>query len=171
MSKILGSWSSMRTYLENEMLAPVLHGRVRYNCTRYVGMDNCHIFEVFIDGRKAKQFSWETVNSYFIDSGLKKESQPVGVREYWEEFWPLLESIPMSERSEYTDDEFCEALERYRNQPIRNSIHSENPLVRMFAILDRRIGKRTLIRLKEAEKAQPEFLRQFFRLRLEAEHL
>jgi hypothetical protein len=41
----------------------------------------------------------------------------------------------------------------------------------MFAILDRRVGKRTLIRLKETEDAQPDFLRQFYRLRLEAEHL
>ena len=39
MSKILGSWSGMRKYLEQEMLAECLHGRVRYNCNSYVGMD------------------------------------------------------------------------------------------------------------------------------------
>ena len=33
MGKILGSWSGMRKYLEQEMLASVLHGRVRYGCT------------------------------------------------------------------------------------------------------------------------------------------
>ncbi|WP_442861330.1 hypothetical protein [Butyrivibrio sp. XB500-5] len=42
MGKILKSWSGMRKYLENEMLADSLRGRVRYNCTAYVGMDVCH---------------------------------------------------------------------------------------------------------------------------------
>ena len=30
MSKVLGSWSGMRRYLEQEMLAECLHGRIRY---------------------------------------------------------------------------------------------------------------------------------------------
>lgn len=62
----------MRKYLEQDMLAEVLKGRVRYGCTAYIGMDGCRIFEVCIDGKQVKRFSWETVNSYFIDSGLKK---------------------------------------------------------------------------------------------------
>ena len=49
MGKILGSWSGMRKYLEQEMLAEPLRGRVRYGCTRYVGMDNCHIFDITVD--------------------------------------------------------------------------------------------------------------------------
>ena len=66
MGKILGSWSGMRKYLEKEMLAECLNGRVRYNCTSCIGMDGCHIFEIYIDNKLIKQFSWETVNTYFI---------------------------------------------------------------------------------------------------------
>ena len=66
MKKAEGSWSGMRKYLEKEMLAPSLYGRVRYNCTAYVGMDGCHIYELYMDDNLTKQFSWETVNSYFI---------------------------------------------------------------------------------------------------------
>ena len=66
MSKVLGSWSGMRRYLEQDMLAECLHGRIRYGCTTYVGMDGCHIFEICVDGKQIKRFSWETVNSYFI---------------------------------------------------------------------------------------------------------
>lgn len=167
MFKILGSWSGMRKYLEKEMLAPSLQGRVRYGCTHYVGMDNCRIFEVFLDGRKAKRFSWETVNSYFIQQGLT--GRPFGTREYWQDFWPLLERTPMPERSEYTDEEFCDALTLYRSQLISDSLLSENPLVRMFAILDHRVGKRTLEKLKETVDRQPPWLQPFYRLRLEAE--
>ena len=144
MSKILGSWSGMRKYLEQEMLAQCLQGRVQYNCTSYVGMDGCHIFEIYIDTKLVKQFSWETVNTYFVYNGYKRNGKSVGIREYWDEFWPLIDTVPMETRMEYTDNEFCDALEKYRNQSIKDSINSENPIVRMFAILDRRVGKRTI---------------------------
>lgn len=167
MKKVLGSWSGMRKYLEQEMLAPELQGRVRYNCTRYVGMDNCHIFEIYVDGRKIKQFSWETVNSYFINNGFTK-IRPSGIKEYWKEFWTLLDTVPESERWEYTDEEFCTALEIYRSQQIGSSLGSPNPLVRMFAILDRRVGKRTLAKLEGTAGAQPAWLQFFYQLRLDA---
>ncbi len=171
MKKILGSWSGMRKYLEKEILADSLHERIRYNCTRYVGMDNCHIFEIYIDNIKVKSFSLETVNTYFIKKGLTENKAPFGIQEYWNEFYPLLDSIPIKDRSEYTDEEFCEALEMYRNQSIEISLDSKNPLVRMFAILDRRVGKRTLAILKETLDVQPEWLKQFYNLRLSAENI
>lgn len=169
--KKLGSWSGMRKYLEKEMLAASLQGRVRYNCTRYVGMDCCHIVEIYVDGKMVKQFSWETVNSYFINQSLTKNKNPFGVQEYWDEFWTLLDAIPKSARSEYTDGEFCEALAAYRNQQIEASLTSDDPLVRMFAILDRRVGKRTLAKLKETAGIQPTWLEQFYTLRFHAEHI
>lgn len=171
MSKVLGSWSGMRKYLEKEIIAPSLLGKVRYNCTRYVGMDDCHIFELYINDKKIKQFSWETVNSYFINTGLKMNNRPFGVLEYWNEYWTLLDTIPMNERTEYTDNEFCNALEIYRQQRIEDSIHSDNPLVMMFAILDRRIGKRTLMHLKASIVHQPIWLQQLYTIRLDSENL
>ncbi len=171
MAKILGSWSGMRKYLENEMLAESLRGRVRYGCTSYAGMDGCRIFEICIEGKIIKRFSWETVNSYFIEKGYKTNSDPYGEREYWDEFWTLLDKYPLNARTEYTDNEFCDALEKYRNQDIQESIVSDNPLVRMFALLDRRIGKRTLSRIREGIEDQPPWLKQIYYLRVIAENL
>ncbi|NLM56570.1 MAG: hypothetical protein GX192_03865 [Clostridiales bacterium] len=168
MGKILGSWSGMRKYLEKDMLAECLRGRVRYNCTAYPGMDGCHIFEVYIDDKLVKQFSWETVNTYFIKNGYKKNPDPYGIMEYWEEFWSLLDAVPMKSRTEYTDNEFCDALKEYRNHSIEKSLNSENPIVRMFAILDRRVGKRTLANIKNTTENQPEWLRQFYQLRFDS---
>ena len=74
MSKILGSWSGIRKYLEQEMLADCLKKQVRYSCTTYVGMDGCCIIEVFINDVLAKRFSWETVNTFFIENGYKEKS-------------------------------------------------------------------------------------------------
>ena len=171
MGKILGSWSGMRKYLEQEMLADSLKGRIRYGCTTYIGMDGCHIFEVCIDGVQVKRFSWETVNTYFIDNGYTKNPHPIGISEYWTEFWSLLNKYSIDKRTEYTDDEFCEALGAYRNKDIQESINSTNPLVRMFAVLDRRIGKRTLAKISDTINEQPEWLRQFYNLRFEAEKI
>jgi hypothetical protein len=171
MEKILGSWSGMRKYLEQEMLAPSLQGRLRYGCTSYVGMDGCHIFEICIDGVQVKRFSWETVNTYFINNGYSTNLNPTGISEYWNDFWYLMDKYPLDKRTEYTDEEFCQALEVYRNQSIQDSINSQNPLVRMFAVLDRRIVKRTLIKLHEVVEEQPEWLRQFYLLRLHSEKI
>lgn len=166
MSKILGSWSGMRKYLEQEMLAEELHGRVRYNCTSYVGMDGCHVVEVYIDDVLAKRFSWETVNSYFISNGLKTKDSHSDRQDYWKDFWTVLNKTPLHMRTEYTDEEFCEALERYRNQPIKESLCSENPIERMFAILDRRVRKRTLESCADSIQKEPQWLRPFYELRL-----
>lgn len=169
MSKILGSWSGMRKYLEQDMLAKSLQGRVRYRCTEYVGMDGCRFFDICIDGKQIKRFSWETVNSYFIDNGYTSNKKPIGREEYWAEFWQLLDKYPISHRTEYTDEEFCDALEKYRNQDIQKSLHSNNPLIRMFAIFDRRVGKRTLTKLKIECDNQPKWLQQLYSIRFEAE--
>ncbi|MBQ8848890.1 MAG: hypothetical protein IJ011_00990 [Clostridia bacterium] len=118
-----------------------------------------------------KRFSWETVNTYFIDNGYTKNPHPSGISEYWAEFMPLLKKYSIDQRTEYTDEEFCEALEVYRNQDIQKSISSCNPLVRMFAVLDRRIGKRTLAKIYDATEEQPEWLRQFYILRTNAENI
>ncbi len=169
MSKILGSWSGMRKFLEKEMLAEALIGRIRYGCTSYVGMDGCHIFEICIDGKQIKRFSLETVNSYFIDKGYTSTKNPCVLGEYWTEFWPLLDKYPITDRTEYTDKEFCDALEKYRNQDIQESLLSNNPLIRMFAILDRRVGKRSLTKLKCEFDKQPQWLQQIYLLRFDAE--
>lgn len=74
-------------------------------------------------------------------------------------------------RSEHTDEEFCEALAAYRNQPVFQSLRADDPLVRMFAVLDRRVGKRTLAEIQQTISAQPEWLKTFYILRLQAEGL
>lgn len=166
-----GSWSGMRKYLEKEMLAESLKDRIRYGSTTYVGMDGWRIFEVYVDGKQVKRFSLDTLNNYFIDKGYKTIKNTYGAGEYWDEFWMLYREHPLQNRTEYTCDEFCEALTQYRNQDIKCSIYSDNPIVRMFAILDRRVGKRTLERLKDTIDKQPEWLKQLYVLRFEAESL
>ena len=134
MPKILGSWGGMRRYLEQEMLAPRLRGRVRYGCTTYVGMDGCRIFTLALDGKVVRRFSWETVNSWLLAAGKKGPSATqAGIAGYWEGFWQGLEAVPPAKRPVHTDGEFCEALARYRSQPIAASLASSDRLVEAVA--------------------------------------
>ena len=64
-----------------------------------------------------------------------------------------------------------DAIREYKNLDIKESINSPNPMVRMFAIMDRRIGKRTLINIISEVDNQPQWLQFFYKLRLESENL
>ena len=80
-----------------------------------------------------------------------------------------MDAVPLKSRTEYTDKEFSDALGHYRNQSIEESINSENPIERMFAVLDRRVGKRTLASLKERGSDLPQWLYSIYETRMNAE--
>ena len=56
----------------------------------------------------------------------------------------------------------------FRNLSIQDALKSEDYIIKTLAILDKRVGKRTLQKIKEAEKYKnyPEWARQFYELRL-----
>ena len=61
----------------------------------------------------------------------------------------------------------------FLNLPIDEALNHESYLIRLFAILDRRVGKRTLKRIVD-EKVYleyPKWIRQFYEVRLSAEGL
>ena len=151
-----GSWKGMKKHLEQEMLCPELKGRISYHYEKYPkfgGTSAC--FTLLLDVNVVKRFGFMYAYARLIDQGRLVSGQ-------------YFESIPQQERDEYADDEFSQALKKYRNQPIQESIQSNDPIVRMFAILDRRIGKRTLERLKENINDQPEWLRCLYCVRVAA---
>ena len=160
-----GSWSGMRKYLEKEMLAESLKGRVRYWCTTYPGMDGCRVFEICIDDVYKKQFAWDTL---YADM-LKKKIDDSDIT--WSSMMHYVDENSVELRDVHICKDFCDALADYRNQDIKVSIQSDNPIVRMFAILDRRVGKRTLEKLKDTLDEQPEWLKQFYILRFKSENL
>ncbi len=147
-----GSWKGMKKRLEQDMLCEKLRGRVSYHFEVYPKLSNgSGCFHVMLDGETVKKFSY-----YY--SSAKFE---------WSRDFPW--KFPMEERDEYTSWEFAEALKAYRNQSIAESLASSNPIQRMFAIVDRRVGKRTLLKLRDSLQGQPDWLRTFYEARLTAE--
>ena len=166
MKNAQGSWSGMRKYLEKEMLADSLKGRVSYFCSTFVGMHGFGLFAIKVDGIAVKQFSMETVAS-----GVYTGGKPVCMTTYWKGYWAEKGKTPLGSRREFDDEEFSDALRQYRGLRINDSLLSYNPIVRMFAILDRRAGKRTLEKISATVEAQPEWLQFFYKLRMDAEDI
>ncbi len=163
-----GSWSGMRKYLEQDMLAEPLHGRIRYDCTAYPQANySSRMFALWVDGEIVQRFCIEEACRWFVETGRIQWEKHGEITDRWRAFWPLLKQTPPSARQAYTDDEFAQALAAYRSQDVQTSLHSDSPIVRMFALLDRRIGKRSLAAFRETLDHQPEWLQRIYYLREE----
>ena len=67
--------------------------------------------------------------------------------------------------------DFLEAVTTYLKTDITTALNSDNYILRALAYMDRRVGKRTLLKIKEEVTALPEWIKQFYRIRCEAEGL
>lgn len=153
------SWSAMRKQLEQNWICPALRGRVQYFAARYRKThDSEGGVAIRVDGKelfRSDYFQW-------CDKVHEGRKQPQC--HCWEDCHDY--AVTQGGFDQFT---FYEAFYIYANQDIRRSIQSPNPVVRLFAILDRRVGTRTLRALAGEIGSQPEWLQPFYRLRLEAQ--
>lgn len=147
------SWSGIRKQLESNYLCAVLQGRIQYFVTRYPKTSDVYTrVAIRLDGE-------EILKSDFIE--WRRAS--VGL-------WATPENdIVIHNRGGFDSVEFYRAFHKYQNQKIELSIGDEDPLVRLFAILDKRVGKRKLCGLVYDVERQPEWLKPFYYLRMKAE--
>lgn len=66
---------------------------------------------------------------------------------------------------------FYNAFAEFDQQGIEMSLKSENLIVRIFAVLDRRVGKRRLALMKETIAEEPDTFQEFYAIRVKAEGL
>ncbi|WP_422653295.1 SF0329 family protein [Clostridium tetani] len=67
--------------------------------------------------------------------------------------------------------QFTDAVEKFLNLSIGDSLTSKNPLIQLLAIVDRRVGIRTLKKIMNSISEQPMWLQYFYKLRLQAEEV
>jgi hypothetical protein len=158
------SWSGLNKWL-NECLCEELKGRITYFLTRYHKVhDSYGRAAILLDGKELVCFSW--IEQY------KKEQQVFEKRAEdrsrdWLGIYDELRPV-WNETCTLCEWDFLSAVLEYRNLSIQDALNSEDYIIKTFAILDKRVGKRTLQRIKEAEeyKKYPEWVRQFYELRL-----
>lgn len=174
------SWSGLRKQLENEFLCPQLRGRVQYFLTHYHNAhDDYGRIAIRVDG---KEYLWGNPYAYYekgyaaLENRIKRENQ-IPPRE-WSPKGTLHErenrEIENHVKSQAIHDgvleigDITKAIRIYTQSPIRASLQHDSPLVRLLAILDYRVGKRTLLKVRDTLESQPQWLQFFYRLRLEA---
>lgn len=162
----MATWSGMRKKLEREYLAESLRGHIQYYATSY---RKSHDHE----GRAAIRYDGkEIIKGCYWNNWMKAGLFPRD--EKWER--------RMAMENAYMDDValklgvfdqrcFYRAFEEFEHQSIEESLVSDNLIIRIFAILDRRIGKRRLLLMQETINDEPEMFQEFFAIRAKAEGL
>lgn len=157
-------WSKTRKAMY-ERMAPTLKGRVKYDfeyCrpkyrTEPPANPKCHcvfcsynrFFKIVLDG---------TTEIMIANSDVYYKS----------ESYPTEEEKRRKGLFEIRDVAY--AMHLYLNVwSIKKCLSWENPVVYLFALLDRRVGKRTIRKIYEQRKEKPEWVQRFICLRAEAE--
>ncbi len=156
------SWSDLNGRLTG-FLCPELKGRLTYFLTRYHKVHNSYgRAAVRLDGRETVCFSW--IEMYRQESDLHEIWEETGV---WDESDPELKA-KWDESAVYYEMDFLAAAAEFLQMPVGEALCSDNYIIRIFAIVDRRVGKRTLGRIKESGESVdlPRWVRQLYELRL-----
>ena len=150
----MSSWSGIRKKLETEYLAPSLRGHIQYYATSYSRSPD-H------EGRAAIRYDGkEIIKGCYYNNWIKADLFPKD--EKYEK--------RMKEEFAFMDDTALR-LGIFDQQSIEMSLKSENLIVRIFAVLDRRVGKRRLALMKETIAEEPDTFREFYAIRMKAEGL
>ena len=172
------SWSGIRGRLEKDLLCEKLRGRVQYFLTHYHGApDQYGRFCVRLDGKEiifANPYHDMAESRAAEDVRREMGEDRDWYRLYEEDRERYDEIFRMADRRCIENNtmeiyHIMDALRTYLRTPVQASIRSDNPLLRMFAIVDRRIGKRTLARLSDSTERQPEWLKPLYRARMRVE--
>lgn len=162
------SWSAMRKVLEQENICDSLKGRIQYLATRYRDShDQEGRVAVRLDGREIFQsffFDWQAKRDAVVKSNVISKVQAESYWDYWDKV-----HLETKNHGGFDQYGFYDAFHEYQNESIEDSLSSADPVVRLFAILDRRTGKRRLQNMLSEIESQPEWLQVFYKLRLESE--
>ena len=166
----MSTWSGIRNKLENDYLCPTLRGHIQYFAASYWESHDQ-------PGRAAIRLAGVEVlrsNYYAYEQN------------YWNRYQALRrEGIGQDDRTApfrlahegtlndgcFDNGFFYEAFHEFDNQSIEKSLVSKNPLVRILALLDRRLGKRRLLALEESMEQELDWVRAFYVIRMQAEGL
>lgn len=162
MAKHYKSWSKVNKQLEN-LLCSKLKGHLSYFLTRYHKVHNSYgRAAIRLDNREMICFSWAEM--YHKERDLHEIWEETGVWDYNDQNLKKKWDI----NATYHEEDFLSAAVSFLQMPITDALYSDNYMIRIFAVVDKRVGKRTLQKIKEMGDYQnfPAWVKQFYELRL-----
>ncbi len=158
------SWAGLNKRL-CECLCEEMKGRITYFLTRYHKVhDSYGRAAILLDGKELVCFSWIEQCRQELQVSAKHAADG---RKGWSELYDEMKP-GWDETCTYCEWDFLSAVLDFRNLSIQDALNSEDYIIRILGILDKRVGKRTLQKIKEAEEYMkyPEWVRQFYELRI-----
>ena len=158
------SWSNLKKQM-NGLLCDALKGQISYFYTSYHEVHNAY-GRATVNYRKKEivAFSWAQMYEQEREvSELWREGKKVSYEQLEKERW-MPECV-------LCEGDFINSVTVYLKTDVLSALHSDNYILRVLAYMDRRVGKRTLIKIKNDVEALPEWVKQFYRIRCEAEGL
>ena len=157
-------WSSIRHKLEEDYLAEALRGRIQYFATSYsYSPDHEGRAAIRLDGK-------EILSGNYWNQWYKTHLYPHDEKyeDRMKYDMPFMDDVAM-DLGLFDQRCFYEAFEEFDNQSIEKSLAGENLLIKIFALLDRRVGKRRLEKMKAEMETEPSVIQMFYAIRVEAE--
>ena len=153
-----------------EFICPELQDRVDFHMTR------------FRDAHDQVGRAWVTVDSKEIldcsyyrrhmavwkehQALMKKSADKTDRKDYLDNYHAAYDSARKKADADFIFDEgiFRNAILAYLDIPIKDALVSKNPLIEAFALIDRRLGRRTFEKIHLSEKEHP-LVHAFYELR------
>lgn len=158
------SWSNLKKQM-NGLLCDALKGQISYFYTSYHEVHNAY-------GRATINYCKKEIVAFSWAQMYEQESE---VSELWREgkkvSYEQLEKERWMPECILCEGDFISSVTVYLKTDVLSALHSDNYILRVFAYMDRRVGKRTLIKIKNDVEVLPEWVKQFYRIRCEAEGL
>lgn len=145
-------WSKLKARVK-DFICPELRDRIDFHLTSYrESHDGADKVCITVDGQRVfscKHYPYEWAEAEAYHGGLRGEQ----VKE-------LLRGKEIQRPKDFGD-----AMRAYLDMPITEAVKSSDPLVKAFALVDRRLGKRTLAKL-EISDSEHTLVKAFYELRL-----
>lgn len=161
------SWSNLKKQME-DFLCDSLKDRISYFYTRYhKDRGSFGRATINLDKTEIIAFSWDVgIDNQWDDEYKaclenKEIDQATIHNQLMNEKW--------MQQGTFCHHDFLEAVTIYLKTDIATALNSENYILRAFAYMDRRVGKRTLTKIKDEIENLPEWVKQFYQIRCEAE--
>lgn len=156
------SWSNLKSQM-NDLLCDSLKNKISYFYTSYHEVHNAYgRATINFEKKEMAAFSWvEMYEQEYEMSQLYQEGKKSSCAEMKKKKW-----MPEGKLCEI---DFINSITIYLKTDVTSSLSSDNYLLRVFAYMDRRVGKRTLVRIKDDVENLPEWVKRFYRIRCEAD--
>ncbi|WP_281886288.1 hypothetical protein [Paenibacillus sp. YYML68] len=183
------AWSKLKQQLES-FLCPALHGRVEYLSTsyRYVP-DKAGLCYIAVDKKKVLNMNNTSIRWYQTEQEIRNDSDiqvPIDKGDIEAVRKDTTGSVPeerliviarnriikeyakelMSAQSALSKSNFIDVCNRFLSTSIEESLDSNEILLNILALVDRRVGKKRILNMTEKMKFKHPIVQYFFELRM-----